>query len=165
MEVVKGNLLTGLTVLSVIISVWVWAYISDGPFEWKFSFCREKNRKKELRLAGKVAGGISVIGYALYGVGVYLLKIPVLPIWNLAILILAILFALFAISGIRVKQDIGKMAWGILLLFEAAPIVILCMPLGRVNLDQYCGYASAVMVVADIFAYAYEKKAWMKGDL
>ena len=165
MELIKGNLFVIITIFGTFAFIWIWSDLSNIPFEGVFSFAREKNRKKQLLLGGKIIAGVSVVCYAIYGLCVYLFHIPIVSIWGLALPVLYMLYGVYRLSAGVVKKNFTSIAADLMLL--------LCIPFGvvavifilKIKVDAYCGYLSIAMLFFSIWAAYNNRKIWRRGDL
>ncbi|MGN0154752.1 MAG: hypothetical protein ACI4A3_09885 [Lachnospiraceae bacterium] len=165
MEIIRGNLLVLVTAVGMYLTLFLLTRLSDGPFERAFSFCREKNRKKEQNLAIRLVTGTSVGCIVLYYLLCALLGGKVVPVYNLCFVVLTICFSYLVTVGLAIKKDTGAMAWGITVVFMAPSLIIMGVLLRQVKFDAYCGYAAVILFVIDILLGRNIRQHWKKGDI
>lgn len=165
MELIRGNLLVLVTAVGMYLTLFLLTRLSDGPFERAFSFCREKNRRKERNLAIRLVAGISVGCFVLYYLLCALMKAKAVPILYICFVVSAVCFSYLATAGLAIKKDAGAMALGISVVFLAPFLIIMGILVRQMTFDSYCGYAAVILFVIDILLERNIRQHWKKGDI
>lgn len=163
MELLQGNLLIYLTMLSVILFAVIYSHLDKGNFRRIFSYYRKDNAKYECRCLG-----ISVVSIGLgcimiyYGL-CYVLKMPGVGIWAAAFVLLTLLTCYFVITLRFMSVGFALAVSGCIL---CAPFVIIIVILMKgIQFDVYCGWAVPFLLGADIYLGKKKAEYWKKGDL
>ena len=165
MELIKGNWFVVVTILANFVFAWSWAMLSNGPFERVFSFLRQKNRRKQLKLGVKLILGISIACYVVYGIGCLIFGISLVSIAGLLLPVFLMVCTLFRLSGSAAGKDamaVLKDSFALVIVPNIIGVVVLTK---RVRLDEYCDYVAFFMVFMMIWAVVRDTRIWRKGDI
>lgn len=164
MELIKGNMLIFLSMLSATIFIFLWAKFYDGPFRRVFSFYRKKNMQYEQKQMGILLGSISIICICLYYLFCMILHYKGVPVIYMTFVILLLLSCYLFISESAIKNMSTQLVAVIGLFFLSPFILTICILFYEVQLDRYCGYYSIVLCILDIILIRDVFQYWKEGD-
>ena len=152
-----------ITTIGMYVNLFLWLKFNDGPFEHVFSFYREKNRRKEWKLAVRLVAGVSIGCMVLYYLLYAILGGKAVPVYYMCFVVLEVYASYLAAVGLGIEEKVGIVLLVFIILVPnvLALIVMIC----HVKLDIYCGYASVILLVIDILMEHNIRQHWKKGDI
>lgn len=165
LEIIRGNMLTILTMISGILFLVAWSHYYEGPFRMVFIYSRKKNIRYEYRMMGIFVVGISVGCICVYQLICKAMNYQAVSVINMVVPFFA-LFTTYLLTNMAVtRKNVAPLAM-LLMIWLCGPIVLmLCMGMYHVRFDSCCGYVLVVLALLDVLLVRKSLSYWKKGDL
>lgn len=164
MELIRGNLLVLVSLLSMAAFGVIWGCKSDFQILACFCFLRKELEKREWILMGKIMLLVTVVSIIIYyGIG-YLVKAHyVNPVMFLVIPLTQCIWYLVAICAVVRGSVIQVLfaSWG---LFGFPCLLIACVGVWKLHLDDFAGWIIMGLFVLNILVFRQSKAGWREGD-
>ena len=162
MELVQGNILIYLTMLSVVLFAILYSHFDDGKFRQRFIYYRKENAKYECKWMGTLVVSISVGCMLIYYGLCHILKISSVGIWAVGFVMSTLLTCYFVITIRFMTAGIAVVISGCILW---APLLIIIVILVKgIQFDAYCGWGIPFLLGLDIYLWKKKTEYWKRGD-
>lgn len=165
MELLKGNLLLLLTIVSSIAFVAAYAQLCDSPFRMVFEFCRRKNMQYECKIAGLLMLCVSVVCATLYQLFCMLFHYKGVSFLSVVFVLLTLLTFYLLLSNAVLKSGLSVMIviFSSIFIFDILIFLFIAGP--GICFDQYYGYGTLILGLLDILLFFKWLHYWKKGDV
>lgn len=165
MEIIRENLLIILALISQILFMVIWSHYYDGPFRRMFIHSRKKNVKYEYGLMGSVAAICSIVVCFIYQCICKVMDYQGVSVISIIFPFLVLLTNYLLTNIVALKKNVTQFMILIMLWFNTPIVFLMCVGRYQIGLDFYCGKASLVLAVLDVFLLRKSLLYWKKGDL
>lgn len=165
MELLKGNLLLLLTIVSHIAFATAFANLYDGPFRRIFELYRKKNMYYECKIVGSLILGTSIICSIFYQLLCMLFQYKGVSFLSIIFVLLALFTFYLLISYAALKNAVSVVLNILSGMVILATLLIIFIIRLHIHLDQYYGYATLILGLLDILLFPKWLNYWKRGDV
>lgn len=163
-ELLKGNLLTYIVLLSLALFSILYGQVNDGRFRRVFCYYRKENARDEWKIAGMLLVSVGVVSMGIYYGLCHILKVKSMGMSGIGFEMLALLACYFVIFLLGREKTVGLLAifCGFIL---GAPLVIFVAILAKeIQFDPYYIWLLPILLGMNIYLGRKTVVYWKEGD-
>lgn len=164
MDILKGNVLTYLTVVGVLAYAVLYGKVYQGSFREIFCYYRKKNAEYECKIMITLLGTIGMVCVAAYYGLCKFMKYETMGLEVIGFVALSLLTCYLFASSLQGGNATGEIVV-LCLCALCIPILILVgVTVKGIKFDDYCGVSLLFLLVMDIYMWIKKVNYWKKGD-
>lgn len=164
MELLQGNLLTYISLLSIVLFSVLYAQMDDGGFRMVFCYYRKENARYEWKVAGTLVAGVGLVSMGIYYGLCHALKVKSMGALALGFEVVILVTCYFMISMLGKICRVGFIVVFCGFILGAPLVVFVAILVKEIQFDSYCGWMLPVLLGIDIYLGRKTVEYWKEGD-